>query len=102
MKDTNTETGLDESNRAFLKAIASETRQQLLLLFADGKSRTVGEIAEQAGIGQSTASEQLAILRRAGLLSASREGKRVSYRVDRDGIGDQLDQLRAFLASCCR
>jgi DNA-binding transcriptional ArsR family regulator len=100
--DTDIAAGLDESNRAFLKALASESRQQLLLLFADGEAHTVGEIASLAGIGQSTASEQLAILRRAGLLSSSREGKKVCYRADRDRIAGQLDQLRVFLSDCCR
>jgi tellurite resistance protein TerB len=102
VKDTDIAAGLDESNRAFLKALASESRQQLLLLFADGEAHTVGEIASLAGIGQSTASEQLAILRRAGLLSSSREGKKVCYRADRDRIAGQLDQLRVFLSGCCR
>lgn len=92
---------LGDSSRVFLKALASETRQRLLLLFADGEPHSVGEVAARAEIGQSTASEQLAILRRAGLLSASRQGKTVLYRADRDGIAAQLDELRAFLAICC-
>lgn len=85
----------------FLKALASETRQQLMLLFAGGDELTVGEIAERAGIGQSTASEQLALLRRGGLLRSHREGKQVRYRVDRDAIAAQLDRLQAYLVSCC-
>ena len=100
--DTDIELGMSAASQAFLKALASESRQQLLLLFADGEAHTVGEVAERAEIGQSTASEQLAILRRAGLLSASREGKTVSYRADRDRIAGQLEQLRDFLSGCCR
>ena len=87
--------------RAFLRALASETRQQLLLLFADGGELTVGEVARRAGIGQSTASEQLALLRAGGLLTATREGKLVRYRGDREGIVRQLTVLQASLSRCC-
>lgn len=92
---------LADDTQQFLKALASETRQRLMLLFAGGAELTVGEVAERAGIGQSTASEQLALLRRGGLLRAEREGKRVCYRADRDAIADQLGRLQAYLASCC-
>lgn len=92
---------LSSDNRAFLKALASEKRQELLLLFADGIELTVGEVASRAGIGQSTASEQLALLREAGLLSSGREGKQVRYRANREGIAGQLAELQAYLAHCC-
>lgn len=90
-----------DDTQDFLKALASETRQRLMLLFAGGAELTVGEIAAQAGIGQSTASEQLALLRRGGLLRSEREGKQVRYRADRDAIAAQLDRLQAYLISCC-
>ena len=92
---------LDEDARAFLKALASETRQGLLMLFADGGELTVGEVASRAGIGQSTASEQLALLRSGGLLSPRRDGKLVHYRADRDRIARQLAALQDYLAGCC-
>jgi DNA-binding transcriptional ArsR family regulator len=92
---------LGENTRAFLKALASETRQQLLLLFVDGGELTVGEVAERAGIGQSTASEQLALLRHGGLLQSSREGKIVRYRADRGRIATQLADLQDYLSRCC-
>ena len=91
----------DTSTRAFLKALASESRQQLLMLFADGGELTVGEVAERAGIGQSTASEQLALLRTGGLLVSDRDGKVVRYRADREGIAAQLAGLQEYLARCC-
>lgn len=96
-----TEASISESSRAFLKALASETRQELLLLFADGTALTVGEVADRAAIGQSTASEQLAILRDAGLLGSGREGKQVRYSANREGIARQVAELQAFLTRCC-
>jgi DNA-binding transcriptional ArsR family regulator len=92
---------LDQTTRAFLKAMASETRQQILLLFAGGAELTVGEVADRAGLGQSTASEQLARLRRGGLLTCTRDGKLVRYRADRDGIAEQLAELQDYLRRCC-
>ena len=87
--------------QAFLKALASETRQQILCEFASGDALTVGEVAQRCGIGQSTASEQLAILRHGGCLTSARTGKRVQYRADPAGIRAQLDILSACLAHCC-
>ncbi|RZU53325.1 DNA-binding transcriptional ArsR family regulator [Krasilnikovia cinnamomea] len=92
---------LTERTREFLRALASENRQQVLLLFTDGQPRSVGQIAGELGIGQSTASEQLAALRRGGIVQARREGKTVYYCADRDGIIAAMDELQAILRSCC-
>ncbi|MGI5149554.1 helix-turn-helix domain-containing protein [Plantactinospora sp. CA-294935] len=43
--------------------------------FAQGAELSVSEVAERAGIGQSTASEQLTLLRRGGILTSRREGQ---------------------------
>lgn len=87
--------------RDFLKAVASETRQRILFRFVNGEPRTVGQIAEQLDIVQSTASEHLAILRRGGLLIATRDGKEVYYRPDRARTLELLKKLSDLLTSCC-
>jgi DNA-binding transcriptional ArsR family regulator len=61
----------------FLKALASEGRQQAMMLFSGGAELSVGDVAARLGTGQSTASQQLALLREGGLLSARRDGKTV-------------------------
>jgi DNA-binding transcriptional ArsR family regulator len=86
----------------FLKALASETRQRILQLFADGQERTVNQVAGEVQIGQSTASEQLAYLRRSGLLCARRVGKEVYYSPDPARAHALLRQLSELLARCCR
>ncbi|GAA2143169.1 ArsR/SmtB family transcription factor [Glycomyces algeriensis] len=91
----------DEVTGRFLKALASEARQQVMLLFAGGAELSVGEVAERLGIGQSTASQQLAQLKDGGLLTSRREAKTVFYRADKERIGAALDRLRAFLDGCC-
>ncbi|MFC0597333.1 ArsR/SmtB family transcription factor [Streptomyces palmae] len=83
--------------QVFLKALASGTRQRLLQHFSDGGELTVGEVAERSGLGPSTASEHLAVLRRGGLLRSSRDGKAVRYRTDTAGITELLSQLQAYL-----
>jgi DNA-binding transcriptional ArsR family regulator len=88
--------------QAFLKALASETRQAILVLFATNEALTVNQIAEAVGVGQSTASEHLAVLRRAGLLTASRAGKEVYYRPDYNHMVGSAEQLLAYLKSCAR
>lgn len=85
----------------FLKALASETRQHLLERIACGGELTVGEAAAQCGLGQSTASEHLTMLRDAGLLTAHRDGRRVAYRVDVEGVRSGLAALQNALETCC-
>lgn len=92
---------LEESTNDFLKALASPARQQVMFLFAGGAELSVGDVAEQAGIGQSTASQQLALLRRGHILTSRREGKTVYYRADTQGTAAVLDNLQAYLRSCC-
>lgn len=91
----------DEATGRFLKALASESRQQVMLLFAGGGELSVGEVAERLGIGQSTASQQLSQLKDGGLLTSRREAKTVFYWADKERIGAALDRLRAFLDGCC-
>lgn len=92
---------IDDATQDFLKALASETRQSLLGLFVGGAELSVGEIADRAGLSQSTASAHLALMRRGGLLASRREGKVVRYRVDASQIGDKLDEIKAYLNCCC-
>lgn len=93
--------GLTDETHEFLRALASSTRQRVMLLFARGEELSVGEVADRLGIGQSTASQQLAVLRRAHVVLARREGKTVFYRADRDGMAAALADLQGYLQRCC-
>ncbi|MGC4938536.1 ArsR/SmtB family transcription factor [Kribbella sp. DT2] len=94
-------TELAAATHDFLKALASPTRQRIMLLFARGAELSVNEVAEQAGIGQSTASQQLDLLRRGGIVTSRREGKTVLYRADKSGSAAALADLQAYLENCC-
>ncbi|MBB5840532.1 ArsR/SmtB family transcription factor [Kribbella italica] len=85
----------------FLKALSNPTRQRIMLLFARGAELSVNEVAEQAAIGQSTASQQLDLLRRGGIVTSRREGKAVLYRADKAGAAAALSDLQAYLQNCC-
>jgi len=92
---------LTDAARGFLKALASDTRQQILLLFSGETELTVGEVAERLNLAQSAASAQLATLRDSGVLVARREWKTVYYRVDANGLAQALADLQATLRACC-
>ncbi|GAA0930461.1 metalloregulator ArsR/SmtB family transcription factor [Nonomuraea longicatena] len=86
---------------AFLKALASPTRQRVMLLFAHGAELTVGQVAEATGLAQPRASEQLAELRRGGILTSRKDGKTVLYRSDKQTTAATLAELQAYLQYCC-
>lgn len=65
-----------------LKAVAHPLRMRILRALADAE-RSVGEIDEAAAIGQPALSQQLAVLRKAGVVTTRREAKLVFYRLDR-------------------
>jgi DNA-binding transcriptional ArsR family regulator len=54
----------------------------------------VSDIQRRAGLGQSTTSQYLAMLRRAGLVVATRRGKWTYYRRDEANIARLLETLR--------
>jgi DNA-binding transcriptional ArsR family regulator len=61
-----------------MKALSSENRLMLLCQLADGE-KTVGALAETLGLRQAAVSQQLALLRRDGLVSARRDGRTMHY-----------------------
>ncbi len=86
----------------FTKAMASESRINILLLFLDGQERTVNQITEAVGLGQPTTSEHLAIMKRSGILVSTKRGKEVYYHPDRVQIARSLRILSDLLNKCCQ
>lgn len=66
---------------AFAKAIADDTRQQIMALCCC-RRLNVGDIAREIGVTQPTASHHLAILRDAGLVTVEREGRETYYSLN--------------------
>ena len=76
----------DEDLVEALKALAHPVRLRIMQALTRGE-RNGGEIDEAAAIGQPTLSQQLAVLRKAGLVDTRKQAKLVYYRIDYDKIG---------------
>lgn len=73
------EPGLDDAAELF-KVLGNPSRLWLLCLL-DTEARTVGALAEAAGLSQPLVSQHLRTLRHSGLVTAIRHGKEVTYHV---------------------
>lgn len=80
------------------RAINHSLRQQMMHLIYNNKSLTVTEIYVKLRLEQSVASQHLAILRRAGFVTTSRDGKRIFYSVNNDRL-QQVHQVAHSLQS---
>jgi DNA-binding transcriptional ArsR family regulator len=78
--------------QAALDAISHPGRRAILRLVLDSEL-TVNELADRVGMSQPAASQQLKVLREAGLVRARVDGRRRLYAVDADG----LERLRREL-----
>lgn len=77
-----------------LKAIAHPLRFQVLEVLRQGELN-VGEIETASGIGQPTLSQQLGVLRKAGLVETRKEAKLVFY----SRAEERLAKVAAAIAS---
>jgi DNA-binding transcriptional ArsR family regulator len=75
------------------KALGSPKRLELLDLLAQGE-RSVELLADRAGLGLTTASNHLQLLRQAGLVRARKEGTKVYYRLAGTDVAALWAQLR--------
>lgn len=78
---------------AVAKALGHPHRLELLEFIAQGE-RSVESVAAVAGLKIGNASQHLQQLRRAGLLTARRDGKHVFYSLSDDSVLDALAALR--------
>lgn len=74
-----------------LRALNHKLRQQILSLIETEKKITVTEIYVRLRLEQSVASQHLAIMRKAGVVTTQREGKFIYYLVNYKRI-DELNQ----------
>jgi DNA-binding transcriptional ArsR family regulator len=73
-----------------LRALNHKLRQQLLKLIEEEKKITVTEIYVRLRLEQSVASQHLAILRKAGIVTTQRDGKFIYYTVNFNRI-EEID-----------
>ena len=84
-----------------ISAISNQTRLRILksLVKAGANGLTAGEIAQTVGATPSRASFHLASMTDAGLLSSSRQARRITYTLNFSVVG-QL--IRYLLHDCCQ
>ena len=75
------------------KAFGSTKRLELVELLAQGE-RTVDGLARAAGMGVTTVSAHLQVLKMANLVSTRREGTKVHYRLAGDDVARLYDAMR--------
>lgn len=81
-----------EEQAELLRVLGHPMRLAILKELTGGE-RSVGDVAERTGLGLSVLSQQLAILRKAALVSSRREAKQVFYAID----ADQMKAARSIL-----
>ena len=79
----------------FLKALAHDGRLMILCHLVDGE-RSVGDIEQLLGRRQAAVSQQLARLRREGLVRGRRDGKAIYYSLGDRKVGVLVEAFRAL------
>jgi DNA-binding transcriptional ArsR family regulator len=80
-----------------LRAVNHKLRQRVIDLLEDGDTLTVTDIYIKLRLEQSVASQHLAILRRAGVVTTERQGKFIYYSINKNRLA-QIGTLVEDLA----
>lgn len=86
-----------ESSSRVLHALAHPLRMRLVAFVRERGGASVQEICRELDVEQSLASQQLRILRQAGLARSRRDGKHVHYLVDEGRYRDVVGAVARFL-----
>ncbi|GAA3138038.1 metalloregulator ArsR/SmtB family transcription factor [Planomonospora alba] len=98
MGDTAAKTALFEAFASVGKALANGKRLELVDLLAQGE-RSVEALAQASGLGLTTASSHLQVLRQAGLVTTRRQGTKVFYRLAGADVAALWAHLRGVAAA---
>ncbi|MCW4386759.1 metalloregulator ArsR/SmtB family transcription factor [Salinibacterium sp. SYSU T00001] len=83
------------------KAMGHPARIRVLETLSEGE-RTVGEIASLVDLEMSTLSQQLAVLRRAGVVTTRRQGNSIHYALRDERMSQLLAVARQIIVSSLR
>jgi DNA-binding transcriptional ArsR family regulator len=81
-----------------LKSIANPHRLVILCQLVDGE-KSVGELAEFLGIRDSTASQNLSLMRKSGIVTARRDGQTMWYSIQSAEVQLILETLYGIYCS---
>jgi len=93
-----TELPISELKAELFRALSHPARIRILERLSTGE-HSVGELQPHIGIESSHLSQQLGVLRRAGLVTARKEGQSVYYSVKDPLIGELLSVAKRLLIS---
>jgi ArsR family transcriptional regulator, virulence genes transcriptional regulator len=82
----------------FLKALSGRSRLLLLCHLWDGE-KSVGELARLTGARDTAVSQQLALLRREGMVAARRSGQMIFYSLASAEAKRMLESLHALFCA---
>jgi ArsR family transcriptional regulator len=85
----------DDEFAALAKAVAHPIRVRILRMLARKEARMCSHIVDELPLAQSTVSEHLRILKRAGLVRANENGLRVSYCI----VPSAMKRFKALLGA---
>ncbi len=78
-----------------LRALNHKLRQQIIKTIHENKRLTVTELYIKLRLEQSVASQHLAILRKAGIVSTQRDGKFIFYTIN----SSRIEAINEFIKS---
>lgn len=81
-----------------LRAMAHPLRLRIIEFIDKNGSINVNKIYNSLRLEQSITSQHLRVLRAAGVVKTTREGKFIHYSLDYETIGQTLQAVRSFLA----
>jgi len=87
---------IDKLKAEFFKTLGHPARIRILELLAE-KDHSVGELMPKLGLESSHLSQQLAVLRRTGMVVARKQGNNVIYSMASKDMADLLTLARKVL-----
>ncbi|QDX27296.1 helix-turn-helix transcriptional regulator [Sphingomonas suaedae] len=81
-----------------LKSLSGRSRLAILCHLSDGE-KSVGELVRLTGARDTAVSQQLALLRKDGIVSARRDAQTLYYSIVHEGAGHILETLHAIFCA---
>ena len=77
-------------------AIAEPRRRAIIGVLVDGRAHAVGEVVERLRMPQPAVSKHLGVLRKVGIVSVSRHGRRRLYRLNAKELKPVHDWVKTY------